>query len=451
MNFTILIADDEKNIREGLATALELDGYITLLAENGEIALDLLKKQKVDLVITDLRMPRITGDELLKHIVSAWPTIPVIVLTGHGTIESAVKAMQDGAFDFLTKPVDLNHLAVLIEKAFSNRVLYEKQRELEEEVNRLKGRESSFNMIGKSPQMKRVMDEVERVAKTNASVLITGESGVGKELVANAIRNLSDRRKAPFVKTHCAALAETLLESELFGHVKGAFTNALSDRKGRFEEADGGTLFLDEVGEFNQNIQVKLLRVLQEKTLERVGSSNPIVVNVRLISATNRDLKAEIQKGSFREDLYYRLNVVNIHVPPLRERREDIPLLAASFLRKYADENNKNIQGFENKAMMALYNYDWPGNIRELQNCIENAVVMTDSLLIKVGDLPSYVNPQWAQEEIIFPTGLSLEEVNKKYILSTLDRLKGNKSKAALELGIGRKTLHRKLEEYGIT
>ena len=450
MKFTILIADDEKNIREGLATSLELDGYNVITAENGELALDLMKKNNIDLVITDLRMPRLSGDELLSHIVSSWPTIPVIVFTGHGSIESAVEAMRHGAFDFLTKPVNLDRLTLLVQRALSNRQLLMHQKDLEAELDRLRGKNDYFSMVGKSPQMKRVMDAIEQVAQTKASVLITGESGVGKELVANAIHSLSNRKNAPFIKTNCAALSESLLESELFGHEKGAYTGAISSRKGRFELADGGTIFLDEIGEINQSVQVKILRVLQEKSFERVGGEETINVDVRIISATNKNLSQEIKKGTFREDLFYRLNVVNIDVPPLRERREDILLLATSFIKEFVKENQKNIEGFDKEALLALYHYDWPGNIRELRNCVENCVVMSKGPVITIDDLPPSLQKKSDYKELVLEPGLTLDEVEKKYILSTLDKNKGNKSKSAIELGIGRKTLHRKLNEYGI-
>ena len=450
MKFTILIADDEKNIREGLATSLELDGYNVISAENGEIALDLMKKNNIDLVITDLRMPRLTGEELLSHIVSSWPTIPVIVFTGHGSIETAVEAMRKGAFDFLTKPVNLDRLTLLVQRALSNRQMLMHQKDLEAELDRLRGKNDYFSMIGKSPQMKKVMDAIEQVAQTKASVLITGESGVGKELVANAIHSLSNRRTHPFIKTNCAALSESLLESELFGHEKGAYTGAISSRKGRFELADGGTIFLDEIGEINQSVQVKILRVLQEKSFERVGGEETINVDVRIISATNKNLNQEIKNGNFREDLFYRLNVVNIDVPPLRERREDILLLATSFMKEFVKENQKNIEGFDKEALLALYHYEWPGNIRELRNCVENCVVMSKGPVISIDDLPPSIKKNRDYKELVLEPGLTLEEVEKKYILSTLDKNKGNKSKSAIELGIGRKTLHRKLNEYGI-
>ncbi|HOT63603.1 MAG TPA: sigma-54 dependent transcriptional regulator, partial [Treponemataceae bacterium] len=331
MKFTILVIDDEKNIREGLKAALELDGYNVELAADGAAGLEIALKSEVDLVITDLKMPGVTGEEVLRRVTSETPGIPVIVLTGHGTVESAVDAMRAGAYDFLTKPLNLDRLSLLVKRALQNRELVLQHRELEREVS---GKRSFEHIIGKSPAMTRVFDIVKKVASTKASVLITGESGVGKELIANALHNLSPRKDKPFIKVHCAALAETLLESELFGHEKGSFTGAVSRKRGRFELAHGGTIFLDEIGEIDQSVQIKLLRVLQEKKFERVGGEEVIEVDVRVITATNRDLEREIAEGRFREDLFYRLNVVRIHVPPLRERKDDIPMMIASFVKE---------------------------------------------------------------------------------------------------------------------
>ncbi|MEJ5188436.1 MAG: sigma-54 dependent transcriptional regulator, partial [Breznakiellaceae bacterium] len=347
MKFKLLVVDDEKNIREGLAEALQLDGHEVALAADGDEAYNRFQKGDIDLVITDLRMPGMSGEELLRRITSESPGLPVIVLTGHGTVENAVDAMRNGAYDFLTKPVNLDRLSLLVKRALQNRELFIQHHRLEEELERSR---DIATIIGKSPAMRKVYDTIRQVAPTKASVLITGESGVGKELVADAIHELSPRKGKPLVKVHCAALAATLLESELFGHEKGAFTGAVARKRGRFELAHEGTLFLDEIGEIDQNVQIKILRVLQEKKFERVGGEETIEVDVRIVAATNRDLKAEIEKGNFREDLYYRLNVVNIHVPPLRERKDDIPLLVAAFLREFARENNKNIEGIDNRA-----------------------------------------------------------------------------------------------------
>jgi len=446
MKFTILVIDDEKNIREGLKAALELDGYNVELAADGAAGLEIALKSEVDLVITDLKMPGVTGEEVLRRVTSETPGIPVIVLTGHGTVESAVDAMRAGAYDFLTKPLNLDRLSLLVKRALQNRELVLQHRELEREVS---GKRSFEHIIGKSPAMTRVFDIVKKVASTKASVLITGESGVGKELIANALHNLSPRKDKPFIKVHCAALAETLLESELFGHEKGSFTGAVSRKRGRFELAHGGTIFLDEIGEIDQSVQIKLLRVLQEKKFERVGGEEVIEVDVRVITATNRDLEREIAEGRFREDLFYRLNVVRIHVPPLRERKDDIPMMIASFVKEFAEENGKRIEGIDPKARSALYAYDWPGNVRQLRNCVESAVVMSSSPVITLDDLPPSIRPGEEAPSIHIPVGATMAEAERQVIMQTLSANAGNKTKTAEVLGIGRKTLHRKLDEYG--
>jgi DNA-binding NtrC family response regulator len=446
----ILIVDDEKNICAGLSKALTLEGYQTLTASQGEEAWTIINSTDIDLVISDLKMPKLSGEELLKRITASYPTLPVIILTGHGTIETAVNAMRDGAFDFVTKPINLDRLTLLVKRALSNRELYKKHEALKKEVDQLKRKTEYGAIIGKSPKMRKMMDQIKQVADTRASVLITGESGVGKELVADAIHELSSRSDGPYVKVHCAALSESLLESELFGHEKGAFTGAVSQKKGRFELADKGTIFLDEIGEINASVQIKILRVLQERAFERVGGEQTLHVDTRIISATNKDLKKEIEAGEFREDLFYRLNVVNIDVPPLRERKEDILLLMTSFLREFNEENGKQIDGFTQKAQSVLYRYTWPGNIRELRNCIESAVVMTRDNLIDVDDLPQNVTSGITDDHISIPIGVSMNEAEKEIIKATLTYCKGNKSKAAELLGIGRKTLHRKVQEYHI-
>jgi DNA-binding NtrC family response regulator len=450
MKFNVLIVDDEKNIREGLGRALELEGYEIHLAEDGRQGWNMVNNREIDLVIADLRMPEISGEELLKRITSSYPTVPVIILTGHGTIESAVEAMRNGAYDFVTKPVDLDHLALLIKRALSNRELVLQHRTLQQEVERLNASQRVPNLIGKSSEMQRVLQLVKQVADTRASVIITGESGVGKEVVADAIHHISGRREQPYIKVHCAALTESLLESELFGHEKGAFTGAVARKRGRFELANGGTIFLDEIGEISQQVQIKILRVLQDKKFERVGGEQTFEVDVRIISATNKDLKQEIEAGRFREDLYYRLNVVNIHVPPLRERKEDIPLLAHAFLEEFSRENKKEIEAIDRSAMQALHNYTWPGNIRELRNCIESAVVMAGGSTITPADLPPQIAAGDDTDYVKIEVGTPLEDAEKEIIQATLNRENGNKTKTADVLGIGRKTLHRKIQEYGI-
>ncbi|WP_147644789.1 sigma-54-dependent transcriptional regulator [Treponema pectinovorum] len=446
MKFTILVIDDEKNIREGLAADFEMDGYNVKLAANGKEGLDYLSKGDVDIVITDLRMPGISGEDVLKQVTTQMPGIPVIVLTGHGSIDSAVSAMQNGAYDFLTKPLNLEHLELVVKRALKGRELSLQHQELLSEVKS----KSLDNMIGKSPAMQKVNTLIQKVADSKISVLITGESGVGKEVVADAIQQSSLRKDKPFIKVHCAALSESLLESELFGHEKGAFTGAESLHKGKFELADGGTIFLDEIGEISQSVQIKLLRVLQEKTFERVGGEDTIEVDVRIISATNKKLEEEVKQKRFREDLYFRLKGIEITVPPLRERKDDIPLLLNSFLKKYNKENNKDVKGFSSSAKNILLNYNWPGNIRELQHCVESAVVMSNGVEIQSKDLTIDSTSQKSSSVISVPYGTSLEEAEKIVILENLRSNNGNKTKTAETLKIGRKTLHRKLNEYGL-
>ncbi len=447
MKFNILIIDDEKNIREGLASSLELEGYNAVLAKDGREGLELISRGDIDLVITDLRMPNISGEEVLSKVNSESPGLPVIVLTGHGSIDTAVDAMRNGAYDFLTKPLSLDRLTLIVKRALQNRELVLQHRQLQEE---LEGKKSFESIIGKSAEMQKIFDMVRRVADSKASVLITGESGVGKELIANALHNLSSRKDKALIKVHCAALSETLLESELFGHEKGSFTGAVSRKRGRFELAHGGSIFLDEIGEIDQNVQIKLLRVLQEKEFERVGGEETIQVDVRVIAATNKDLEKQISLGKFREDLFYRLNVVHIHIPPLRERKDDIPLMVTQFLEEFTKENKKNITGIDTRARSALYTYEWPGNIRQLRNCIESAVVMCQGTSITVDDLPPSVIQNTKSDTIQIPAGIPLSEAEKIIIQQNLAMQNGNKSKTADVLNIGRKTLHRKLDEYNI-
>ena len=442
MKFTILVIDDEENIRNGLAANFEMEDYKVKTASSGKEGLSIVSKGDIDLVVTDLRMDGMSGEEVLRRITTETPGIPVIVLTGHGSIDSAVEAMKNGAYDFLTKPLNLDQLNVIVKRALENRELSLQHTMLKKEL----GEAVTFDrMIGTSADMRRLLELIKKVAPSRASVLITGESGVGKELVADALHSLSGRREKSFVKVHCAALSETLLESELFGHEKGAFTGAESMKKGRFELAHGGTIFLDEIGEINQTTQIKLLRVLQERTFERVGGEETIEVDVRVVAATNRNIEEEVKAGRFREDLYYRLNVVRLQVPPLRERKDDIPLLMDSFLKRFSEENSKSILGFENRARQALYRYDWPGNIRELQNCIESAVVMCSGKEISIEDLPPTISRFSGEGSISIPMGLSLDDAEKIIIKENLAFNNGNKTKTAEILGIERKTLAKKI------
>lgn len=448
MKYTILLIDDEKNIREGLGAVFEMEGYNVALAANGKDGLARLSKGDIDLVITDLRMPEVSGEEVLQRCITDSPGLPVLVLTGHGSIDNAVSAMQIGAYDFLTKPVNVDKLLLVVKRALQARKLQIEHLHLKEQLNRNAVFES---IIGKTPAMEKLFQTLSKVSDSKASVLITGESGVGKELVAKAIHSLSPRKDKSLITVNCAALSASLLESELFGHEKGAFTGAVARKRGRFELANEGTIFLDEIGEIDQNVQVKILRVLQEKKFERVGGEETLEVDVRIISATNRDLEKAVEEGKFREDLFYRLNVVNLYVPPLRERQDDIPILAAAFLEEFAKENNKTISSFDGEARHCLYSYDWPGNIRQLRNCIESAVVMCSGNVITADDLPPNVRMgQNDSEGIVIPYGISLDNAEKIIIEKNLLAQKGNKSKTADILQIGRKTLHRKLTELNI-
>lgn len=443
----ILTIDDEENIRNGLADNFELEGYDVKEASSGEEGLELIAQGGIDLVITDLRMDGISGSEVVKKVCSEHPGIPIIVLTGHGSIDDATAALKAGAFDFLTKPLDLDHLNKIVKNALQGKILAEQNRELQAKL--LKS-QNGDEMIGKSDSLNRVRQMISKAAPARASVLITGESGVGKELVAHAVHEQSERAKGPFVVVHCAALSQTLIESELFGYEKGAFTGAENIHKGRFELADGGTIFLDEIGEVNLATQVKLLRVLQEHKFERVGGEKSIEVDVRVVAATNRNLEDEVKAGRFREDLFYRLNVVRIEMPALRERMDDIPLLMHSFLREFNIENKKNIKGFDKASKAAMIKYNWPGNIRELKNAVESAVVMCTGDEIKIEDLPRALRSQGEEKVITIPIGITMDEAEKIIIQENLAANKGNKSKTADILGIGRKTLHRKLEELQI-
>ena len=447
---SLLIADDEKNILSGLKMAFEDEGYTVITAADGNEAWDKLQKNIVDLVITDLRMPGMDGYELLRRISASYPALPVIVLTGHGTIETAVETMRDGAVDFFTKPVDIDKLMLVVKKSITASELKEQNRRLSEELRNLRKEKGYSRIVGRSQKVQDMMRLIEQVADTRATVLVTGESGTGKELVADALVALSSRSDKPFVKVHAAALSSTLLEDELFGHEKGAFTGAVSMKKGRFELADGGTIFLDEIGEIDAATQVKLLRVLQEREFERVGGEKPISVDVRVICATNRNLAEEVKKGNFREDLYYRLNVVRIEVPPLRERKEDIDLLAASFLETFNSEDKRKIEGFTPAARKALFSYSWPGNIRELKNAVESAVVLARGKLIDRDDLPQQMRESGSGAKITFELPVTLDEAEKRLILETISYARGNKTKAAELLGIGRKTITRRMQELKI-
>jgi DNA-binding NtrC family response regulator len=438
----ILVVDDEAIVRESLHDWLTDAGYQVLTAENGPKALAIIGRERLGIVIADLVMPGMDGIELMKRAKEIQPNIEVIIITAYGSIPTAIAAMKEGAYDYIEKPFCPERAELLVKKLAEHQELVEENLSLRQ---RLEDRYRFENIIAKSSKMQRVIEVIKVVAKSNATVLITGESGTGKELVARAIHLQSHRRSKPFVAVSCAALPESLLESELFGHEKGSFTGAYAQKKGKFEFANGGTLFLDEVGEMSANIQVHLLRVLEEKEFTRVGGNEPIKVDVRVISATNKDLRRAIEKQEFREDLYYRLNVVNIELPPLRERKEDVPLLAQHFLNKFAQENQKEIDGFSPEATEFLLDYDWPGNVRELENAIERAIILAKGGLVTIADLP-HENLSLTRSA---STGKNLKEVEKNHILNVLCEAGGNYSEAARILGITRMTLYNKAREYG--
>ncbi|MDF3130458.1 sigma-54 dependent transcriptional regulator [Kiritimatiellaeota bacterium B1221] len=449
MKPTVLIVDDEKNTREGLARALKRKYHI-MLADSGMAALEMLKTETPDAVLTDLRMPGMDGMQLVRRILTADPQPVCILLTAYGNVETAVEAMKAGAYDFLTKPVNLDRLEVLLQRAIKTKKLEASNLQLKQELDAKYGMES---IIGQSGSMQAVFDTIKQVAPSRATVLINGESGTGKELVAHALHRLSNRSENPFVAVHCAALSDNLLESELFGHERGAFTGATETRKGRFELADGGTLFLDEIGEIEPTTQVKLLRVLEERNFERVGGMEKIEVDTRLLCATNRDLRRMVEEGTFREDLYFRLNVVQIRLPPLRERREDIPLLLNHYLKEFSAENARKIEGVTPDALDALIRYRWPGNIRELRNVMERMVVLSRGDKITLRDLPSEVKEEGGPVKSgpgPLRGATSMQEAEKKMIMQALDDHKGNRTKAADQLGISRRTLHRKLNEFDL-
>jgi len=437
----ILVVDDEAIVRESLQDWLADAGYQVFAAENGPKALEIIEKERLGIVITDLVMPGMDGIEMMKRAKEIQPDIEVIIITAYASIPTAIAAMREGAYDYIEKPFCPERAELLVKKLAQHQELVVENLSLRQ---RLEDRYRFENIITKSSKMQRMIELIKVVAKSNATVLITGESGTGKELVARAIHSQSHRQSKPFVAVSCAALPESLLESELFGHEKGSFTGAYARKKGKFEFANGGTLFLDEIGEMSANIQVHLLRVLEEKEFSRVGGNEPIKVDVRVVSATNKDLRKAIEKGEFREDLYYRLNVVPIELPPLRERKEDIPLLAQHFLNKFALENKKEVSEFSPEATEFLLGYDWPGNVRELENAIERAAILAKDSLITIADLPQE-NMSLARSTM---PEKNLREVEKEHILDVLGETGGNYSEAARLLGITRMTLYKKAREY---
>ena len=447
----ILVVDDDRAHRTMLRTLLGGWGFSVEEADDGARAIEKVHEKSYDLILMDVRMIEVSGLEALPEIKKFNPAIPIIIMTAYSSVETAVEALKKGAYDYLGKPLDFDELKLAIERAMDHRRLKEENRALKE---RLGSGFNSGDIIGRSRGMLELLETVALVAPTEATVLITGESGTGKELIARAIHTNSPRREKPFIQINCAAITETLLESELFGHERGSFTGADRRREGRFRLAHGGSIFLDEISEMSVAMQAKLLRVLQEKEIQRVGGEEVLKVDVRVMAATNRDLKKEIEDGAFREDLYYRLNVVTLAVPALRERREDIPLLAQHFLETFAEKNRKQIKGFTPQAMDRLVRYNWPGNVRELMNAVERGVILSRGEYISEKDFPLSVREaevpesQLAKEDL--PADLPLEEVEKVTILNTLESAGGNKSEAARRLGITRRTLHKKLKKYGV-
>lgn len=445
---TVLVVDDDKATREGLALALRGD-YQVLTAADAEAALRALTTHAVDLVLTDLRMPGRDGISLLRDIIASHPGVPVILLSAYGSVESAVEAMRDGAYDFLTKPVNLDHLELVVRRALRQKNLERQNARLR---TQLEGRSALDRLIGSSEAMLAVRERIEQVAPTPATVLVQGPSGTGKELVARALHALSPRAGKPFVAVHCAALAPSLLESELFGHVKGAYTGADEDRKGRFEIADGGTLFLDEISEIDLATQVKLLRVLETRTVEPVGSARPVPVDIRLVAATNRNLRAWVDAGKFREDLFFRLNVVDINLPPLRERQGDLPLLCDAFVREYNPQLGRSILGIEPDAMAALAAYPWPGNVRELRNVIERMMVLAKGDRLTLADVPGEVRAgaSPAPRPSAGAPAVAPEPEEAALIRRALAETKGNRTAASKRLGIPLRTLYRRIKTYGL-
>jgi two-component system response regulator HydG len=459
LNYTegkaILVVDDTPGIRDAMLKILQKEGFAVFTACDGDEAVKILQRNDIALVLTDLKMPKVDGPELLRITKTISPDIEVILITGHGTVEVAVEVMKQGAFDFIQKPFNKATVIKTVRKALEKRSLVLENKILHE---KLKNIQKTENVIGKSPAMRKVMDLASQVATSSATILITGESGVGKEVVATEIHNMSQRRDKSFVKVSCAALPETLLEAELFGYEKGAFTGAINRKEGRFELAHGGTLFLDEVGDINPSIQVKLLRVLQSGEFERLGGGKTFKADARVIAATNASLKDLVKTKEFREDLYYRLNVINIDIPPLRERKEDVMLLADYFLRMYGGKNDKKIEGIAKETMDVLMKYSWPGNVRELENTIERAVVLTREPVITPSNLPEdIINSVDGADDIAtvgrvlnIPIGkIPLKDIEKMIMEETLKQSKGNKNIASKILGVSTRTLYRKIDDDG--
>ena len=446
----ILLVDDDKNTANGLRKILLQDGYDTSCTYTGKEASNLIETEHFDIVITDMKLPDISGFSIIEKVKKKDIDIAVVMITAFSSIQTAIDAMKKGADDYLTKPVNIEELELILKKIWEKRLLIIQNKELKQKLN---DKYNFSGIIGNTPEIQLIFKTITEIAPTAATVLIYGDTGTGKELIANAIHYSSDRKDKPFVALHCASLSEGVLESELFGHEKGAFTGAISQRRGRFELANGGSLFLDEVGEMNSHVQIKLLRVLETGKFERVGGEKTFESDVRIIAATNRDLEKEIKEGRFREDLYYRLNVINLKLPLLRERKEDIGLLIDNFLVKYSKKNKKDIKGITPQSAKLLDNYDWPGNIRELENAIERAVVMARNEYIEPNDLPSNINvntKKSRKETFRIPSGATMKEIEKKVIIETLQTTNGSKSKAAKILGISTRKIEYKIKEWSM-
>ena len=449
MAYKILVVDDEEIIRQSLSFVLQKEGYEVDEAENGKAAYDKILENSFDIVITDLEMPGMKGIQLVEEIQKHNIHTAVIIITAYGSLETAIAALRNGASDYILKPIEFDEILIKVKKLLEIKNLLIENKILRKEIQRTYDYE---NFVGKSQAMRNIFDMIETVASTDSTVLITGKSGTGKELVARALHYKSNRCNKTFIPVNCGAISENLIESELFGHKRGAFTGAISDKEGYFKAADGGTLFLDEISELSLNLQVKLLRVLQEREFTPVGATSPISVNIRFIASTNRDLKEEIKNGKFREDLYYRLNVIEINLPSLKEREEDIPVLADHFLNKYRTELNKNLKGIDLEAMRALINYEWKGEVRELENVIERAVIFAKDEFITIKDLP----PSFRPNEMIsnyFKSGAledSVKSFERDYILRTLENNHFDKEKTAEILKVGLSTLYRKMKELDI-
>ncbi len=444
----ILLVDDDTNTANGLRKILMQDGYDTSCAYTGNEALKLIESERFDIVITDMKLPDISGFSIIEKVKNNDADIPVVMITAFSSLQTAIDAMKKGADDYLTKPVNIDELELILKKVWEKQLLILQNRELKQ---KLLDKNDCSGLSGNTKEMQHIFKTITEIAPTVATVLIYGETGTGKELVANAIHQHSDRMGKPFVALHCASLSEGVLESELFGHEKGAFTGAMSQRRGRFELADGGSLFLDEVGEMSMHVQIKLLRVLETGRFERVGGEKTLESDVRIIAATNKDLEVEIKEGRFREDLYYRLNVINLNLPSLRERRDDIGLLGDNFLLKYATKNKKNIKCFSPQCLKLLNNYDWPGNVRELENVVERAVVMSKKEIVEPENLPPNINQsskKSRKDTFRIPSGTTMKDIEKKIILETLQTTNGSKSKAAKILGISTRKIEYKIKEW---